>query len=375
MTVKKRKTGHGKPRLVIEIPYRDRITGKRERFRQNATVQTVAAAQEEERRLMAELHEKGFLLSARQKREHLVVSPPAPPILTFGEAYDVFMRTKAITRLKFTTRRGYGVTFKTYLLPRWKNLPVTQVGFAQFNELDAELAKQGLKPASRANIQCAGRSVLRHCVNTGALEVMPRLPPLPKQGEQVLRIPDVATIDAMIAAASPHVRLVILLCVDAGLRAGEVRGARWRDVDLELGKLVVRETVYYGHRDTPKSGHQREIHLTPRLKAALEEAAKTPHKSSDPLAPNALGRVWGEPSLAHAVKRLLSKLEKESYRFHDLRHFFVTSLFKLGIGAPTVRDLAGHRHMHVTARYAHSDEASRLAAIEALGRAASKDGH
>lgn len=371
MTVKKRVTASGKRRLVIEIPYRHRITGKRERYRQDATVQTIAAAQEEERRLLAELHEKGFLLSSRKKRAETNKKPPPPEDITFEKACEVFWETKAVTRLKFTTRRGYEVSIDTYLLPRWKRLPIRQIGFAHFNDLDAELTKQGLKPTTRANIQCAARSILRHCVDTGLIEAMPRLPRLPKAGERVLRIPDPATINEMLAAAKPHLYLVLLLCVDAGLRAGEVRGSTWRDVDLGAGKLVVRETIYYGHRDTPKSGHERVIHLTPRLKAAIEVAAKKPHKLTDPLAPNSLGRVWGESSLAHAVKSLLSKLEKESHRFHDLRHYFVTSLFKLGIGAPTVRDLAGHRHMHVTARYAHSDESSRREAIEALGRVAS----
>lgn len=371
MTVKKRVTASGKRRLVIEIPYRHRTTGKRERYRQDATVQTMAAAQEEERRLLAELHEKGFLLSARKKRAETNNAPPPPEDISFEKACANFWETKAVTRLKFTTRRGYKVSLDTYILPRWKNLLIKQIGFAHFNELDADLVKQGLEPSSRANVQCAARSVLRHCVDSGRLEAMPRLPRLPKAGEQVLRIPDPATIDEMLAAAKPHLYLVLLLCVDAGLRAGEVRGATWHDVDLDAGKLVVRETVYHGHRDTPKSGHERVIHLTPRLKASIEAASKNAHKPTDPLAPNSLGRVWGESSLAHAVKALLSKLEKESHRFHDLRHYFVTSLFKLGIGAPTVRDLAGHRHMQVTARYAHSDETSRRDAITALGRMAS----
>ena len=132
----------------------------------------------------------------------------------------------------------------------------------------------------------------------------------------------------------------------------------------------MRETVYFGQRDTPKSGHEREIPLTPRLKGELMEAAKTPHLPTDPLAPNSLGRVWGESSLARG-EGLFSKLEKESHKFHSLRHYFVTSLFKAGVGAPTVRDLAGHRHMQVTARYAHSDEGARRKAIEALGKLAS----
>lgn len=79
---------------------------------------------------------------------------------------------------------------------------------------------------------------------------------------------------------------------------------------------------HIGVRDTLKSGHEREIPLTPRLKAELEQAAKVPHHPMDPL--------------------LLAKLESDSHKFHSLRHYFVTQLFKAGVGAPTVRDLAGH---------------------------------
>jgi integrase len=57
----------------------------------------------------------------------------------------------------------------------------------------------------------------------------------------------------MLAAAKPHLYVVLLLCVDAGLRAGEVRGATWRDVDLEAGKLVVRETVVEGLENAPEA--------------------------------------------------------------------------------------------------------------------------
>ena len=52
--------------------------------------------------------------------------------------------------------------------------------------------------------------------------------------------------------------------------------------------------------------------------------------------------------------------------FTTLRHFFVTEAFKAGGGAPTVQRLAGHKHMHVTARYAHTDEEATRAVIAAL---------
>lgn len=369
MTVRK-KTRRGKPRLVIEIPYNDPDTGVRIVFRQDASVQTKTAAESEDRRKLVELAETGRILTVRERRVAVQEKNEAATrdCIPFKAACEVYEKTKAATRLKRTTRRGYFVSLNVHLLPRWGELPVDKIGFTQFARLDADLMDAGLKPASRANIMCAGRSVLRHCIDLGELGEMPRLPRLPKGGEAVLRIPDEATVNAVIAAAPPYLRRPLLLAIDAGYRAGEIRGARWQDVNLVMGTIVVRETVYFGVRDTPKSGHEREIPLTPRLRAELEEAAKLPHRPTDPLAPNSLGRIWGESSLGHAVKRLLTKLEKESHKFHSLRHYFVTQLFKAGVGAPTVRDLAGHRHMQVTARYAHSDEAARRAAIAALGR-------
>ena len=62
---------HGKPRWVIEIPYRHRLTRKRVRFRKDADVQTSAAAHAEERRLIAE-YEHGFIRTTprRRRRPH-----------------------------------------------------------------------------------------------------------------------------------------------------------------------------------------------------------------------------------------------------------------------------------------------------------------
>jgi mevalonate kinase len=57
MTVHK-KVRRGKPRWVIDIPYRHRKSGKRVRFRKDADVQTSAAAHAEERRLIAEYERK-----------------------------------------------------------------------------------------------------------------------------------------------------------------------------------------------------------------------------------------------------------------------------------------------------------------------------
>jgi integrase len=55
-------------------------------------------------------------------------------------------------------------------------------------------------------------------------------------------------------------------------------------------------------------------------------------------------------------------------RLHDLRHFFITQCFTGGAGAPTVQRLAGHCHLSVTQRYAHTTENLMRAAVQVFGK-------
>ena len=224
MTVHKR-VRHGKPRWVIEIPYRHRLSGKRIRFRKDADVQTSAAAHAEERRLIAEYEAHGFIRTTADKRKQAATEAKAIVTLTFKGAYDVYMETKGVTRLKLTTRTSYASS-------------------ARISE------KARFKPTTRANIINAARSVLRWCVASGHLRDMPRLPQVPKGGEAVVRPPTAEEVADVLKAAKPHVRLALALCADAGLRAGEVCGLEWQDVDLKDGRRSVRQTIYYGKKDT-----------------------------------------------------------------------------------------------------------------------------
>lgn len=75
----KKKSRRGKPRWIIEIPYRDRATGKRVRFRKDADVQTLAAAHAEDRRLIAEYEESGAIRTPDDKRRDAVTHQNKQP--------------------------------------------------------------------------------------------------------------------------------------------------------------------------------------------------------------------------------------------------------------------------------------------------------
>jgi integrase len=66
-------------------------------------------------------------------------------------------------------------------------------------------------------------------------------------------------VRSVLRVAHPRHRVTFLLAAYAGLRAGEIRGLRWRDVDRAAGHLVVRERICHGEVATPKSGHERVV--------------------------------------------------------------------------------------------------------------------
>ena len=57
-----------------------------------------------------------------------------------------------------------------------------------------------------------------------------------------------------------------------------------------------------------------------------------------------------------ALAGALAKAQVPATRLHALRHFFITECFKGGASAPTVQQLAGHLHLSVTQRYAHTND-------------------
>ncbi len=189
-------------------------------------------------------------------------------------------------------------------------------------------------------MQCVVRSVLKHAKEAGFISRLPELPPLPKTGATITHALTREEVGRILAATpAPH-HLALELAAYAGLRAGEVRGLRFKDVDLERGVLIVRRSRCRGTEAPPKSGHERIVPLHTKLIDAI--GAITPRPASAYVTGPAPGEPWGEHALRHAFLGACRRLELHGFRPHDLRHAFVTELFRGGTPAPVVQRLAGH---------------------------------
>lgn len=157
-----------------------------------------------------------------------------------------------------------------------------------------------------------------------------------KRGKRKLRvgvdIPTPHEITALIAASGGW-RPLLLVAAFAGLRASELRGLRWEDVDFKKAELHVRQRAdRYRMIGKPKSeSGARAIPLRHAVLQALKEwRLACPRSEAGLVFPNGMGRVRDQADLLRALGSvfiaagLTDKDGKTKYALHALRHFFAS---------------------------------------------------
>jgi integrase len=192
--------------------------------------------------------------------------------------------------------------------------------------------------------------------------------------------PSKVEIRALINNVSNRWRAFFVVAIFTGLRASELRGLRWADVDLETDILAVSQRADAWRKiGAPKSAAgKREIPLVPMAINALEQwKLQCPAGELDLVFPNNVGRIESLPNIQRRVweplqikSGLVDSDGQPRYRFHSLRHA-AASLFiaHLGWTPKRVQEVMGHASITMTFdRYGHlfADPAADKEAMKKL---------
>jgi integrase len=196
-------------------------------------------------------------------------------------------------------------------------------------------------------------------------------------------IPAPEEIRAILAAAKRH-RPLLMTAAFTGLRASELRGLRWSDVDLKAGELQVRQRAdRYNEMGEPKSraGH-RVVPLGPLVANTLREW-KLACPRGELVFPTVSGRIVAHSQLVRWLQAAVRAAgltdrdgEPKYTGMHALRHFYASWCInpedRGGQGLPpkVVQERLGHSSIVMTMdTYGHLfaagvDAEKRLAAAE-----------
>jgi len=219
-------------------------------------------------------------------------------------------------------------------LEKVKQLKVDSIGRIRYLSKEESMALRGALDA-RERIARAGRN----SANEWRLERRRKLLP---------SLQEVAFTD--------HLKPMVLLSLNTGMRRGEVFNLRWQEVNLQGKTLAVAG-------EGAKTSETRHIPLNAEALATLK-AWKEQGSGTGYVFPGAEGKPMTDVKTAWL--ELLKNAGIVGFRWHDMRHDFASRLVMAGVPLNTVRDLLGHADIKMTLRYAHLAPDSKASAVNLL---------
>jgi integrase len=302
----------------------------------------------------------------------------APDRLTFAEWVRESWLPMIRTRIKPSTFDSYRANMEIHVLPALGSRPLQQLTAPMLNALYAELLARGngrgpLSPKTVSYVHTIAHKALSDAVDAGvvARNVAERAkPPRPnRRAKREIQCWEAAEL----ARFLEHVQGTRLeagwrLAAMTGMRRGEILGLRWSDVDLDNGRLSVRQAVisvaYAVLESTPKSHQARMIDLDPEtvdlLRRHHQRQRREREQWNGAFRDNNLvvAKENGEPihpqSFSQAFDRLLKSAGLRRIRLHDLRHTHATIAVRAGVPVKVISERLGHESPAFTLRqYAH----------------------
>jgi integrase len=263
--------------------------------------------------------------------------------MTFGEAAAIHLRNLDDNlRIKPSTR-DYWRRRLLALIKSWSRLDETEI--RRITQTDckgwASIYCKKASPTNYNNTIALLRHILAIGIENGVLYSNPAAGlkrAAIRQKEIVL--PSIDKFNALLAEMrnarsrySPHCANFAAGLAFTGCRVGEAREISWRDVDFELGEIVVRGDATTG----TKNWELRRVPLIPDARALLQRMRnERPGESLD-------AKVFRVRECQKALDRACKKVGADRITHHDLRHLFATRCIESGVDIPTVSRWLGHK--------------------------------
>lgn len=207
---------------------------------------------------------------------------------------------------------------------------------------------------------------------------------MPKRVEAEHLVMAVEVVEAIRAAMPERYRVAVDLMFGAGLRAGEMLGAKLTDVrgigrghTLRVERQWTPLATGHGFAD-PKHGSKRTVPLVPTLVDRINHHVATfgtgtlgtivSLPNGRPMAHSQWSRMWSAAVATAGVA-------EAGWTPHDLRHAFGSLHYNAGTPATTVAAWMGHTVAVFQSVYAHRDERHEAPLVDPLASKVARELH
>ena len=326
------------------------------------------------------------ILSRRQAGTYIV-----PSKLTVADFLREWLDAMRAT-LRPSTWTSYRMNTEAHIIPGLGSIPLQQLTASGLNAFYADLLAEGrrardggLSPTTVRYIHTILRRALAEAVrwNRLARNVADQAdPPRQRNGAgHGMRTWSAAELRAFLKYVSEdRYHAAWLLAGTTGRRRGEILGLRWRDVDLEAGRVAVTQTLLDVRNElsfsAPKTGKGRRsvaldsttlTDLRAHRKAQVEEKLTwgPAYHDGDLVFAREDGSAVHPARFSKWFNQHVRAAQLPRIRFHDLRHTHATLALQAGVHPKVVSERLGHSTISITLDvYSHAIPAMQEEAAE-----------
>jgi integrase len=296
---------------------------------------------------------------------------PASTSITVADAATRWLAQAQNDGLEPSTTAAYEQAIRLHIAPflgGTKLVDLTAAGVEDFRNM---LRREGRSTVMVQKVATALGGIVAHAMSLGLASRNPvreaaqygkRRQRLDKRHTARLEVGvDIPTKDELrliLAHASERWRPLIVTAIFTGLRASELRGLTWKDVDLKAATLRVRQRAdRWNTIGSPKSATSaREVPLAPMVVNTLKEwRLACPKGEAGLVFPDDDGKV---ERLHNISRNALGKAQQAAgmceswkapkYGLHSLRHAAASLFIEQGFTAKKVQTLMGHSTIQMT---------------------------
>lgn len=291
--------------------------------------------------------------------------------LTVKELLDLWLESRQ-RKVKASSYARYVVLVEGHILPEMGRCSVNSLTAKKLSSYIEYLLQHGrldgrggLSAKTVSDIVIIFKSALRlakkhySLPDPELLEV--EAPAFHQRRVETLGDHETARLSDAVLAAPDLSGAAYLLCLNTGLRLGELCALKWSDFDFTEGTLRVGRTALRrkeGGRtllavQSPKSESSRRIipltaqmlNLFSSLRGSASDDVYILTQTSSPMEPR---------TMQYRFHSFLKRHRLRSHNFHALRHTFATRCIARGADAKTLSEILGHSNVKTTLQlYVH----------------------
>ncbi|MDA2911571.1 site-specific integrase [Nitrospiraceae bacterium AH_259_D15_M11_P09] len=278
----------------------------------------------------------------------IVKSDKLPPPMTFRAWAGQYLELDNIKRLRSYDKHVDIVGLR--LIPYFGDKLLTHITPEDVEAYRAQyVLKNGTAPALSTinNDHAVLKQLLYEAVKKRKLESNPAskvtMPDPHNERDRVLTAEEWARL---YAEAASHLKPILQVAYQLGLRYGEIVNLTWDRIDLKRGILSLTA------HDT-KTKKPRTVPLTPELTDVFRDLYKVRYLNQDRVF---LRNGQSIRSIRTAFERATRRAGITNLRFHDLRHCAATNMRRAGVDVMTAMRIIGHTSEKMHKRYNTIDE-------------------